>query len=120
MKMNPTHELRILGAAGDTRLTWDANDPADRERARAEVARLRTAGYLFFLVDGTPADEVTAGNGELVARFATDADLLDPTPTEAQDTAPAPTTDEPEPAAKRRGRPRKTTQAIATRPLRGG
>lgn len=50
-----THELRILGAAGDTRLTWDVNDPASREKARAEIARMKAAGYLFFLVDGTPA-----------------------------------------------------------------
>ncbi|HXJ56433.1 MAG TPA: hypothetical protein VNU68_07185 [Verrucomicrobiae bacterium] len=105
-----THELRILGAAGDVKITWNHDDQADRAKARAEVARLKAAGYLFFLLDGSPADEVSSGNGELVAHIASDEEIIAPEPAET----PA----EPE---VRRGRPKGAVKkAIAVKPMRGG
>jgi hypothetical protein len=108
-------ELRVLDRSGDTRVTWDHHDEASKTKARAEVARLKEAGYLFFLVDGSPADEIEGGRGELVARYVDETELFEtpaiesPTPTEE---AP-PATEAP----KKKGRPRKV---IATRPVRGG
>lgn len=110
-----THELSILGRAGDIKITWDHNDPEAREKARAEVKKLREAGYLFFLMDDTPADEIAAGNGELKARLASDEEILGPEPE-----ATEPETDD---APKKRGRkagvPNKV-KSIAVPPLRGG
>jgi len=71
-----TTELSILGRAGDIKLTWDKDDPESVAKARAEIARLKQAGYMFYIVDGSPADEIAAGNGELTARFASEAELV--------------------------------------------
>jgi hypothetical protein len=115
-----THELSILCREGDTKVTWDKDDPASREKARKEVSRLRAAGYMFFLVDGSPADEVSAGNGELVARFVTEEELVgEPAEVPIQETP-----SEPE-APKKRGRkpgvPNKgKVNVVAVPPLRGG
>lgn len=107
-------ELSVLGGSGDIKITWDKSDPESIAKARAEVKRLREAGYLFFIVDGSPADEITAGNGELHARFATEEELLEPAPTEPE------TQEMPEPEApKKRGRKPKVN-VIAVPPLRGG
>ena len=35
---------------------------------RATVATMKAQGYAFFLIDGSPADEVAAGQGNLVVR----------------------------------------------------
>jgi hypothetical protein len=108
-------ELSILGGSGDIKITWDKNDPVSVARAREEVRRLKTAGYLFFLVDDSPADEVTAGNGELVARIVSEDEIVPPE-SEPLETGPAA---DPEPP-KKRGRRSKALKAIAVPPLRGG
>ena len=122
--MNTT--LSILCSRGDTKITWDHNDPAATEKARREIEGLREKGYSFFLVSGEPADAVAAGRGELIVR------RLD-----ANEVVPAQPDDEPEPVSqlpessdeaappkRRRGRPSKATDAdrrvIAVRPVRGG
>jgi hypothetical protein len=118
-----TTTLSVLDRSGDIKIEWDHADPARREWARAEVERLRAAGYTFYLVDGTPADEVAAGGGTLVVRRLDAAEVVDPP---ADEPAPAPAPDD-APAAtapKRRGRPPKAQaadrQVVAARPLAGG
>jgi hypothetical protein len=69
--------LSILNGKGDTKLTWDAADPEQCREARATVAELKRAGYLFFLVDGNPADEVTAGSGALIVRKLTAEEVVE-------------------------------------------
>jgi hypothetical protein len=114
------NELSVLNATGDTKIVWDDNDEAARANARAEVARLKAAGYVFFLVDGTDADEVAAGKGELVARFVSAEELTDPAPDEPAETASSDAADSTT-APKRRGRPPgPNRKAVAVRPLRGG
>lgn len=101
--------LSILNGQGDTKLTWDANDPTACDEIRRQVAALKDQGYLFFLVDGRPADEVAAGGGELVVRRMEAEEVA------AEPAEPAPT--------KRRGRPPRAAQdqsVVAVRPLRGG
>ncbi len=103
--------LTILDHEGDTTLTWDPQNPEETAAARDTVLDLKKQGYAFFLVDGNPADEVTAGQGTLIVRKLTAQEVLEPEPEP-----------EPEPAAlagrPRKGRPRK--QVIATRPISGG
>lgn len=108
-----THELSILGPAGDIKITWDHNDPVEREKARAEVKKLREAGYLFFLMDDTPADEIAAGNGELKARLAMEEEILGPEPDAAE------TDDSPKKRGRKAGVLNKV-KSIAVPPLRGG
>lgn len=134
--------LSILGSSGDITVTWDHDDPESREDARKEVERLRELGYTFFLVDGTPADEVTAGQGQLVVKRLTAEELIEPGadgPGADEPGANGPTADEPAgqsagdaagesgPPKRRRGRPKGVTNkgtadrhAVAVRPLRGG
>lgn len=123
--------LSILNHSGDLKLTWNHEDAAERERIRAEVEQLRAAGYTFFLVDGSPADEVTAGQGELVVKRLT-ADEVVEAPGDGP--LPAVVAEEPVPMPKRRGRPPKAKSGahtgtpvaepnrniVAVRPLRGG
>lgn len=95
--------LSILDATGDRKVYWDPAKPEDVARAREEVATLKEAGYRFFLIDGTPADEITAAGaqGELVAKIITPDEVVEEVP-----------------AGKRRpGRPRKI---VAARPVAGG
>lgn len=72
--------LCVLCDQGDIRITWDHSDPASVENARKEVMELKAAGYTFFLVDGTPADQVAAGQGALNARRVTAEALLEDVP----------------------------------------
>lgn len=109
-----TSTLSILGGKGDVKLTWDPNDPADCERARATVAELKLGGFAFFLTSGKPADEINGGGeGTLIVRKLT-----------AEEVVPEPSAESP-PAPKRRGRPPKAKPAegqnvVAVRPVRGG
>lgn len=78
---------------------------------------LKGLGYVFFLTDGKPADEVSAGGGTLLVRRI-EADEIIPSPE-------PPTTSLPEEQSKpgRRGRPPKAkadASVVAVRPVRGG
>lgn len=106
-------ELTILDGHGDTTLTWDHTDLEAREEIRRTVADLKAKGYIFFLVDGTPADEITAGAGALIVRRLTADQVVDVEP--VQDVKPQAASQE---QPKHRGRPRKNV--IATRPVSGG
>lgn len=121
--MSQASTLFILNSTGDMQLTWDHTDPAEIEKARAELQALKDAGYEFFLVDGTPADAIAAGAGTLNCRRANVADLLPAEPPIDEQAAPQ------EQAPARRGPGRtptneKTTAppvtAVATRQMRGG
>jgi hypothetical protein len=125
--------LSILNGSGDTKLTWDQNNPEECEAARQTVADLASRGYQFYRTDGSPADAVTAGGGTLLVRRLKPEEVV-------TETAPVPETRE-EPLAhetpnesvgpdragpKRRGRPPKSAPAeggenvIAVPVLRGG
>lgn len=70
--------LHVLDQSGDIKITWDADDAESCRKARVEVEHLKAAGYHFFLVDGNPADEVTAGRGTLNCRRISADELLPP------------------------------------------
>lgn len=113
-----THSLEVLGRQGHLTLTWDEADPAAVAEARAEVARLRDAGYAFFLVDDTPADEVAAGRGTLRCRRVDAPPGLDVVA--PPDPPVEPEASEP-PVNPRRGRALPhTTRTVAVRPQAGG
>lgn len=115
-----TGTLHVLCEQGDVTLEWNADDPESVARARAEVLALKTSGFTFFVVDGTPADEIAAGRGALKARRVEAEELLPPDAVAVA--AAGDETETAEGAPRRRGRPRKdeSVTAIATRPLRGG
>lgn len=85
------HVLQILDSSGDLTLTWNPEDPEDVARARAEVDRLKAAGYTFFAVVGaTGADEIECGNGELIVRhIQSPLELEEDLPPEPGEEAPA-------------------------------
>lgn len=61
--------INVLGSQGHLSLEWDPADPESVAGARAEVERLRRAGYTFWLTEpDVPADAVAAGNGRLVVK----------------------------------------------------
>lgn len=110
--------LSILDHTGDTCLTWDASDPASVESMRATVETLKQQGYSFFLVDGRPADAVTAGAGTLIIRKLQAQEVTEaPEAVAAPEPVPEPPA-EPVEAPRRRGRPRK--HVVAVRPMAGG
>jgi hypothetical protein len=112
--------LSILNGSGDTKVTWDHDNPEEVAQARQTVADLAALGYVFFLTDGTPADAVTAaGGGALIARKLAPDEVVAAV---AETTLPADSPETPE-RPKRRGRPPKVrpeTNVVAARPLRGG
>ena len=104
--------INVLDPTGDIEITWDPDNPEEVAKARQMVLDLKSKGYSFFLVDGSEApDEVTAGKGTLKARLV-DAEELVPVDAPAE-----PSTEAPQETG-RRGR--RSTHAVATRPLRGG
>lgn len=103
--------LERLGAEGHLSLTWNPDDAAEVARAREEVLGLKKLGYAFFLIDGTPTDEVAGGKGQLEARRVGAEEVLAAAAALAAETGGAP---------KRRGRPPGQGRAVATRPMRGG
>jgi hypothetical protein len=114
--------LSVLDRTGDTKVTWDHDNPEECDKARAKVAELKAQGYTFFLVDGTPADEVSAGEGYLSARILESREVVAETASEEfAEVTPVP---EGTPVLVRRGRGRPAKQAdksiIAVRPMRGG
>jgi len=119
--------LTVLNGTGDTKITWDHSNPEECAEARKTVADLKAAGYVFFLVDGSPADEVASGAGLLIVRKMKPEELTDPGPELVEATA-VPEAPEPAPAAKRRGRPPKARtrpetpdqNIVAVRPMNGG
>ncbi len=60
--------LEVLGAKGHLTIKWDPANEEDANHVREEIQRLKAAGYSFFTSDDQPADEVTAGKGELTFR----------------------------------------------------
>ncbi len=104
--------LEILNPSGHLTLTWSPSEPAEVAEIRAEVTRLKAAGYSFFLVDDTPADEVTAAGstGQLKVRR-----IEDPTANPATEPVPASGGQEDEAPPPKAGR-----RSIAMRPLAGG
>lgn len=107
--------LSILNGHGDTRLTWNPDDPAECEDVRRTVADLKSHGYNFYLTSGAPIDEVTAGAGELVVRRL-EAEEVAPQPGPAPEADPSPL------VPRRRGRPPRAaaTNVVAVRPVVGG
>jgi len=98
--------LEVMNRSGHLTLSWDSDNDQEVAAIREEVARLKEAGYSFFLADDTPADEVAAGKGSLSVRRIEDPTQLPEEP-ETSET----------PAPKRRGRPART---VAMAPMRGG
>lgn len=114
--------LSVLNSTGDLKLTWDSNNSAECEAMRETVADLKAKGYSFFLVDGSPADEVSAGSGGLLVRRLAADELVETTTGPIAEASPTP---------KRRGRPPKAKvtadtesgldrRVVAVRPVRGG
>lgn len=92
--------IEVLDRSGHLSLTWDWKDKASLASARAEVKRLKEAGYSFFLVDGPLAGEPVAAagkRGELLVRRVDDVVAA---------------------VKPKRGRP--SSKAVAIRPMRGG
>jgi hypothetical protein len=113
-----TTTLSILNGSGDQTLTWNHNIPEDVAKIREIIAALKSAGYQFFLVDGTPADEVTAGAGTLIVKKLTAEELTAAPDLPLADELPAEATlPDAEPDTTKKGRGRK---AIAVRPMSGG
>lgn len=65
------NQIQVLDSTGHITLEWESGDAESEANARAEVARLRDAGYSFF-VDDNPADEIAAGRGKLYVRRVDD------------------------------------------------
>lgn len=105
--------IDVLHASGHLTLEWDPDKPVEIANARAEVARLRDAGYSFFLADNEPADAVAAGQGKLVVQRI-DGDVVDAL-SEA-DFIETDLVETGQPSPKKRGRPR----GVAVRPMAGG
>ena len=97
--------LTVLNQDGDFEIKWDPSNDAEVEKTRTAIADLRASGYSFFLIDGRPADAVTAGAGALEVRRVDGEELVQP---ETSDSSP------------KRGRRSAKTEAIAVRPQRGG
>jgi hypothetical protein len=118
--------LTILDKTGDTKLTWDQTDPASCQKARDTVAALKAQGYSFFLVDGNPADEVTAGSGEIVVRKLAGDEVV-VTVAEPSESTPKPS-ESVEPGlcqcGKKQGHrgrcPKTGRSVVAVRPIAGG
>lgn len=104
--------LEVLNGSGHLTLTWDAGNAAEVAAIREEVARLKAAGYAFFTVEGAPADEVTAGHGELRCTRVDEPPGLGTTPPVTQPETSG--------VAPRRGRPRGSSRTVAVRPQAGG
>lgn len=105
--------IHVLNSEGDIKVTWDHTSPEEVEKARAEILALKDAGFTFFLIDGTPADEVAAGQGALNARRIEVEELLsaaapeqDPQPSDPAAVATAPP---------KRGRPKSSPAASVER-----
>jgi hypothetical protein len=90
------HSLHVLNGEGDLTLTWDPKKPDEVANAREEVARLKKAGYTFFVVAGSPGkDEIEQGNGFLIVRriddpTAPEEDEVDLPPEPGDPLPPAP------------------------------
>lgn len=67
-----TDQLDVLNGSGHLSLRWDPDNESEVSEVRAEVKRLKAAGYSFFLTDRIPADEVSAGHGELLVQRVDD------------------------------------------------
>lgn len=113
--------LTILDRTGDTKLTWDPSDPDQCAAARAQVEVLKQNGYGFFLVDGRQADAVGLGDGQLVVKKITAAEVV-------EDVGPDTSGPVSEPSRCRCGKPKghrgrcpgSGRAVVAVRPLVGG
>jgi hypothetical protein len=77
--------LTVLNGTGDTEIKWDPGNPTEVATMRATVDALKAKGFVFFLVDGHPANEPIDGLGTLSVRrispeeVATQAQAAEPT-----------------------------------------
>ena len=108
--------IDVLNATGHLSLDWSADDPAQVEAVRREVAALRAAGYTFWLTETEPADAVAAGRGHLLVRR-----VDDPITALSGIQESMPEVPDPVPQASRRGRrPKSEAAVVAVRPMAGG
>lgn len=118
------NEIAVLCSQGDLKITWDPSDDAEVAGARAEVAKLKEMGYSFFVADGQPADEVSAGGGELTFRRVEAEVFFGSGGTYVRSADAPPAFEEPTartPPAKRGRRTNAEIRAgIAVPPMRGG
>ena len=99
-------QINVLGSQGHLSLEWDPADPESVANARAEVAKLRSMGYTFWLTESDiPADEIAAGNGHLIVKSQDEVLVrqVDDPVAEMSETSETP---------RRRGRPAKQVTAV--------
>jgi hypothetical protein len=63
-------EIRVLTQQGDERLEWDPADKESTAKAKAEFARLKKEGFLFYEVAearGKPVEKFSAKLGKVIA-----------------------------------------------------
>jgi len=94
--------VNILDATGHTELRWDPEKPDECAGARETIQALKRQGFVFFLTDGRPADEVTAGDGMVLVRRLSPVEI-ESVVTERENPG--------EPDKPGRGRPHKATGA---------
>jgi hypothetical protein len=62
--------LEILDPSGHLTLSWNPNDPAEVEKARAEFARLKGCGFAFFASEQDEKPKLRIGrSGRLEGRL---------------------------------------------------
>lgn len=116
--------IQVMDSTGHTTLEWTTGDAGEEARMRELVATMQQAGYTFFVVDGAPADAVSAGGGKLIVRRLEDpvAEMNAEASSLNSETV-AVNNDATESEPRRRGRPRKqqpATEAVAVRRMAGG
>lgn len=113
MQTNQSARILVLDSSGHMTLEWNPDDADEVARTRREVERLKGLGYRFFVADRSPADEVTAGGGKLLAEFVDD-------PMEALVLGSAEVVEQPDSAQPSRSRTRRQRDIVAVQPMRGG
>lgn len=74
MTPDPAHSerrlaiLEVLDPSGHLVLTWNPNEPASVEQARAEFERLKGCGFGFFIGEAEDAPKVTRLKGAALQR----------------------------------------------------
>lgn len=115
--------LEVLNGSGHLTLTWDPDDPAEVAKAREMVERLRSEGYVFFVVeDAVGSDTVSRGAGRIIVDRINDPTRPPVPSAPPPSAAPAPEREEAPPAgaplpetSKRKGK-----KHVALRRMVGG
>ena len=63
-------ELRVMGRKGDTKLSWDTENPAEVEVARKAFEEFYQKGFAAFLV------KTKGGKGMQIEKFDPEADRI--------------------------------------------